>query len=189
MNVPLASWLLLAAGSGIAGAGLLAQLRVSRLREAWRREGHGLEEPGTGLLTLAAVPVRFDADVATAAACDRRLALVVLRRLTADADGFARNVAAALRAHEDAWRVDYDVVAASMLVVDHDDAVRAAGRLASRLAPDGATDLRIGIAIAGDDGDDFLDLVDVGMRRLRAASIYVAVAAQLADEPRGCTGS
>lgn len=170
----------LAIGGGLFGAGVGAQIRAQRLRRTWVRAGLGMEERATGLASLAAIPVVFPTELQTAEASGTQLAVVVMRRFTEHPEAFGRRLADATRAHETGWRIDYDLFAATLVVDDRDAAVLAAARLGHAACGDETTmDLRIGIAMCPDDGDDLLDAVDVATRRMRGFSILDAVATQL----------
>lgn len=172
----------LAAGSALFGAGLGAQVRAHRLRRQWAVAGMGLEERATGLASLAAIPVLFPIELATARATGTQLAVVLLRRFSEHPEEFGRRLASATRAHETGWRIDYDLFAATLVVDDRDAAVLAAARLGHAACGGESTrDLRIGIALCPADADDLLDAVDVASRRMRGFGLLDAVATQLRD--------
>lgn len=167
-------------GGCLLTAGIVAQVRAHRIRRHWASVGMGLEERATGLASLAAVPVLFPAELETAAATGTKLAVLVLRRFSEHPRQFGRRLRDAIRAHETGWRVDYDLFAVTIVVADRGEAVRAAARIGdAACGTESRRDLRIGIAMCPDDGDDLLDAVDVGMRRMRGFALLDAVAAQL----------
>jgi hypothetical protein len=171
---------LLATGGGLLAAGVLAQVRTHRLRRQWAEVGMGLEERATGLASIAAIPVLFPAELDTARATGTQLAVLAMRRYSEHPETFGRRLAGATRAHETGWRIDYDLFAVTIVVEDADAAVLAAARIGRAACGEEATrDLRIGIAIAPDDGSDLLDLVDVASRRMRGYGVLEAVAQQL----------
>ncbi|MCW2922967.1 MAG: hypothetical protein JWM98_371 [Thermoleophilia bacterium] len=171
-----------AAGGSALVAGLVAQVRTHGLRRRWTEIGMGLEERATGLASLAAIPVLFPSELETARATGTQLAVLVMRRFTAHPEELGRNLAAATRAHETGWRLDYDLFGVTITVEDRDEAIRAASRLGrAACGADGATsDLRVGIAMCPTDATDLFDAVDVAMRRMRGFSVLDAVAQQLA---------
>lgn len=172
--------IMIAAAGGIALAtGLAAQLRTHRLRRRWNAVGLGLEEPTTGLATLAAVPVMFPAELATAEATDTQLAIVAIRMLTLPPEHLGRDIADALRAHEYGYRVDYDLFAVCLSVRDRNAAVLATSRIASAIAPAAGAELRVGIAICPADATDFLDAMDIATSRMRSIKLVHAVAQEL----------
>lgn len=170
----------LATGAALFGAGMGAQVRAHRLRRQWAVAGMGMEERATGLASLAAVPVLFPTELGTASATDTMLAVVAMRRFTEHPEEFGRRLAAATRAHETGWRIDYDMFAATLVVESRDEAVLAAARLGHAACGEESTkDLRIGIALCPEDGDELLDAVDVATRRMRGFALLDAVATQL----------
>lgn len=165
--------ILLAAGAG-------AQVRTHRLRRRWSQAGAGLEERATGLASIAAIPILFPSELDAARATGTKLAVLAVRRYTEHPERFGRRLAHATRAHETAWRIDYDVFAVTVAVDDHDDAVLAASRIGRAACGDEAhRDLRIGIAICPDDATEMFDALEVATRRMRGFSIVDAVAARL----------
>jgi hypothetical protein len=165
---------------GLLAAGVVAQLRTHRLRRRWAQVGLGLEERSTGLASIAAIPVLFPAELDTARATGTKLAVLAVRRYTGHPEEFGRRLAAATRAHETGWRIDYDLFAATISVADRDEAILAAARIGRAACGDEATrDLRIGIAMCPDDGTDLLDALDVALRRMRGFAALDAVATQL----------
>lgn len=167
------------AGASILGAGLFSQLRTHRLRRRCNIVGLGLEEPTTGLATLAAVPVMFPAELATAEATGTQLAVVALRMLTLPPEHLGRDIADALRTHEYGYRVDYDLFAVCVAVADRNEAVMAGARIATTIAPHAGAELRVGIAMCPDDTTDFLDAVDIACARMRSVKVVRAVAQEL----------
>lgn len=174
-----------AAGASTLVAGVIAQVRTHGIRRRWTEIGMGLEERATGLASLAAIPVLFPAELETARATGTQLAVLVLRRFTVHPEELGRQLAAATRAHETGWRLDYDLFGVTISVEDRDEAVLAAARL-GRAACGGepAGDLRIGIAMCPTDATDLFDAVDVALRRMRGFSVLDAVAGQLAAHAR-----
>lgn len=171
---------LVATSGGLLGAGIAAQVRAHRLRRRWAEVGLGLEERATGLASIAAIPVLFPAELETARATGTRLAVLALRRYTEHPEEFGRRLAAATRAHETGWRIDYDLFAVTITVEDRDEAVLAAARIGRAACGDAAVrDLRVGIAMCPDDSDDLFDAIDVACRRMRGFSVLDAVATQL----------
>lgn len=171
---------LAATGCGLFAAGVAAQVRAHRLRRRWSDVGMGLEERSTGLASIAAIPVLFPAELDTARATGTQLAVLAMRRYSEHPEAFGRRLAAATRAHETGWRIDYDEFAVTITVNDRDEAVLAAARIGRAACGDEATrDLRIGIAMAPEDGSDLFDLVDVAARRMRGFGVLEAVAHQL----------
>ena len=168
------------AGAAAFVAGAAAQARTQGLRRRWREAGLGLEERATGLASLAAVPILFPAELATARATDTQLAVVVMRRFEQHPERFGRALADATRAHETGWRIDYDLFATTLVVRDRNEALLAATRL-GHAACDGhdRTELRVGIAMCPDDGEELLDAVDVALRRMRGFAVVDAVSGQL----------
>ena len=167
-------------GAGMLGAGCAAQVRAHRLRRRWSEVGLGLEEHATGLASIAAIPVLFPAELETARATGTKLAVLSVRRYTEHPEEFGRRLAAATRAHETGWRIDYDLFAVTISVEDRDEAVLAAARLGRAACGDDATrDLRVGIAMCPDDATDLFDALDVAARRMRGFSVIEAVAGQL----------
>ncbi len=171
---------LAATGGGLLAAGAAAQLRTRRLRQRWSQAGLGLEERATGLASIAAIPVLFPAELATARATGTQLAVLALRRYSEHPDEFGRRLSNATRAHETGWRIDYDVFAVTIVVADRDEAVLAAARIGRDACGDEATrDLRVGIAMCPEDGVELFDALDVASRRMRGFAALDAVAGQL----------
>jgi hypothetical protein len=171
---------LAAAGAGLLAAGVAAQLRTHGLRRRWAQVGLGLEERATGLASIAAIPVLFPAELDTARATGTKLAVLAVRRYTEHPEEFGRRLAAATRAHETGWRIDYDLFAVTISVADRDEAVLAASRIGRASCGDeAARDLRIGIAMCPDDATDLFDALDVASRRMRGFAVLDAVATQL----------
>lgn len=169
-------------GGGLFAAGVGAQVRTHRLRRRWVSAGLGLEEQATGLASIAAIPVVFPAELETAAATGTRLAVLALRRHEEHPERFGRRLAQATRAHETAWRIDYDLFAVTMLVADRDEAVLAASRIGHASCGDEARrDLRVGIAMCPDDATDLFAALEVAGRRMRGFQVLDAVAAQLRE--------
>ena len=122
----------------------------------------------------------FPAELETARATGTKLAVLSVRRYTEHPEEFGRRLAAATRAHETGWRIDYDLFAVTISVEDRDEAVLAAARLGRAACGDDATrDLRVGIAMCPDDATDLFDALDVAARRMRGFSVIEAVAGQL----------
>lgn len=169
----------LGAGGMLLAGGLFAQLRTRTLRRRWRSVGMGLEERATGLASLAAVPVHFPSELETAAATGTQVALVAMRRFTVHPEEFGRRLAAVSRTHEIGWRVDYDLFAVTLVVASRDEAVLAAVRLGEEACDGDTRDLRVGIAMCPEDGTDFLDVVDVAMRRMRGFGLVAAIAGRV----------
>lgn len=174
-----------AAGAVLLLLGVLAQVRAHRMRRRWRRSGMGIEERATGLASIAAVPVLFPGELATAAAAGMRVAVLVLRRYTVHPEQFGRELARVTRAHEIGWRVDYDLFAVTLMVQDQEEAVLAAARIGGESCAGDARDLRLGIAMCPDDATDFLDAVDIAQRRMRGWSLVEAVARARRDDAAG----
>lgn len=169
-----------ATGGGLLAVGCAAQLRTHRLRRRWSEVGLGLEEHATGLASIAAIPVLFPAELDTARATGTQLAVLALRRYTEHPEQFGRRLAAATRAHETGWRIDFDMFAVTIAVEDRDEAVLAASRIGRAACGDQASrDLRVGIAMCPEDGADLFDALDVAGRRMRGFGVLDAVAAQL----------
>lgn len=167
-------------GGGLLAAGVAAQVRAHRLRRRWAEVGLGLEERATGLASVAAIPVLFPAELETARATGTQLAVLAMRRYSGHPEEFGRRLNAATRSHETGWRLDYDLFAVTITVADRDEAVLAAARIGTDACGDEATrDLRIGIAMAPDDGEDLFDVLDVAARRMRGFGVLDAVATQL----------
>lgn len=167
-------------GGGLLAVGCAAQLRTHRLRRRWAEVGLGLEEHATGLASIAAIPVLFPAELDTARATGTQLAVLALRRYTEHPEEFGRRLAAATRAHETGWRIDFDLFAVTIAVEDRDEAVLAASRIGRAACGDHASrDLRVGIAMCPEDGSDLFDALDVAGRRMRGFGVLDAVAAQL----------
>jgi hypothetical protein len=165
---------------GLLGAGTAAQVRTHRLRRRWADAGLGIEERATGLASLAAIPILFPAELETAQATGTRLAVLAMRRYTVHPEEFGRRLAAATRAHETGWRIDYDLFAVTVTVEDRDEAVLAAARIGrAACGEDAIRDLRIGIAMCPDDGTELFDALEVAQRRMRGFSLLDAVAEQL----------
>jgi hypothetical protein len=170
----------LATGSGLLGAGLAAQIRTHRLRRIWAEHGMGMTERATSLASIAAAPVLFPTELQTAQATNTHLAVLAMRRFSEHPEEFGRRLAAATRAHETGWRIDYDLFAVTIVVADRDEAVRAAARIGADACGDASRrDLRIGIAMCPTDATDLLDAVDIASRRMRGYGIVEAVATQL----------
>lgn len=171
---------LLGTGIGLFATGVIAQVRAHRLRRSWAEVGMGLEERATGLASIAAIPVLFPAELDTARATGTQLAVLAMRRYSEHPEAFGRRLASATRAHETAWRIDYDEFAITITVNDREEAILAATRIGRAACGEHATrDLRIGVAMAPNDGDDLLDLVDVAARRMRGFGVLDAVSEQL----------
>lgn len=171
---------LAATGSGLLGAGLASQLRAHRLRRRWCEVGLGLEERATGLASIAAIPVLFPAELETARATGTKLAVLAVRRYTEHPEEFGRRLAAATRAHETGWRIDYDLFAVTITVEDREEAVLAAARIGRAACGDAAArDLRVGIAMCPEDATDLFDALDIAGRRMRGYNVLEAVATQL----------
>lgn len=171
-----------AAGASTFLAGVVAQVRTHGIRRRWTEIGMGLEERATGLASLAAIPVLFPSELETARATNTQLAVLALRRFTVHPEELGRHLAAATRAHETGWRLDYDLFGVTIAVEDRDEAILAAARL-GRAACGGAEcgDLRVGIAMCPDDATDMFDAVDVALRRMRGFAVLEAVAEQLRE--------
>jgi hypothetical protein len=172
--------LLALTGGGLLAAGIGAQVRVDRLRRHWASAGMGIEERATGLASIAAIPALFPAELETARATGTQLAVVAMRRYSEHPEQFGRRLARATRAHETGWRIDYDLFAVTIAVADRDEAVLAAARIGrSACGEEARRDLRVGVAMCPDDGDDLLDALDVAQRRMRGFAVVDAVAGQL----------
>lgn len=167
------------AGAVAMAAGVTAQLRLRAERARWRRGGLGFAEPGTGLATLASVPLIFPAELERARAQERMVGVVLLRRPTRPPEELGAGLTRALRDHEPGLRVDWDLFAVLLDIDSPLGAVRAASRLGRALAGSGPRpDLRMGIALCPADGTDFLDVVEVARRRMRGVDAYHEVADQ-----------
>lgn len=185
-----ASTIAAAAGAGVLIGGVIAQVRTHRVRRRWTEIGMGLEERATGLASLAAIPVLFPTELETARATGTQLAVLALRRFTVHPEVLGRQLAAATRAHETGWRLDYDLFGVTIAVADRDEAVLAAARLGRAACGGVATgDLRIGIAMCPDDATDMFDAVDVAMRRMRGLAVVEAVADQMRRSARTAAAS
>jgi hypothetical protein len=124
--------------------------------------------------------VLFQAELDTAHATGTQLAVLALRRYSEHPEAFGRRLARATRAHETGWRIDYDLFAVTIAVADRDEAVLAAARIGrSACGEEARRDLRVGVAMCPDDGDDLLDALDVAQRRMRGFAVVDAVAGQL----------
>lgn len=176
----------LSAGSSLLALGAIAQLRTHRIRKRWAEGGMGLEERSTGLASIAAIPVLFPAELETARATGMQLAVLTMRRYSEHPEVFGRRLSTATRAHETGWRIDFDEFAVTITVNDRDDAVLAAARIGKAACGDEQTnDLRIGIAMAPEDGNDLFELVDKATRRMRGYAVVEAVSQQLRLLDRG----
>lgn len=173
--------IILAITSGcLFAAGVGAQVRTHRIRRRWAEVGMGLEERATGLASIVAIPVLFPSELETARATGTQLAVVAMRRYSEHPEQFGRRLARATRAHETAWRIDYDLFAVTVAVEDRDEAVLAAARIGrAACGEEAARDLRVGVAICPDDATDMFDALDVAMRRMRGFALVDAVAGQL----------
>jgi hypothetical protein len=185
--MPASDLVLIALGAALLAGGVAAQLRTGGMRRRWAARGMGLTEHATGLRSLAAVPVYWPAERALASELEQQVAIIVLRESAGDPQELGRRLAGVMRQHEVGWRVDYDLLAATVAVPDERGGVRAAARIVTDVMHGmQAPSLRIGIARAPHDGTEFLDLVDVAMTRLRTADAFLAAAssAELAhNEP------
>lgn len=170
----------LLAGSGsLLAAGIATQYSTHRLRRRWMQLGLGLEERATGLASLTAIPVLFPSELDAARATGTHLAVIAMRRYTEHPEEFGRRLNAATRAHETAWRIDYELFAVTVMVADRSEAVLAASRLARAACEGDAGDLRLGVAMCPEDAEDMFDAIDVASRRMRGFALHDAVAGQL----------
>lgn len=188
----LPSVVVVAALASLALLALREQLRAARAGRRYRMAGLGLVDDDTDLHTLGAVPIYFPTEVDIARALGQQLTVAVLRVDAEPVQAAGRELASAMRRYEHAYRADYGTFVAVLLVNDRAAAVEAVSRLGrlmeSTVTETSATNrhpVHVGVAQAGDDGTDFLDLAGVASKRLRALHAFEDIARSISETRDG----